>query len=77
MRKARLLCLTDKYEYELISSTGKHKKDYIGQIGKVIHTCVISKDHYVKPILYDVQFGDGAIFCLDDDQINFVKENER
>lgn len=53
MRKARLLCLTDKYEYELISSTGKHKKDYIGKIGKVIHTCVISKDHYVKPILYE------------------------
>ncbi len=77
MRKARLLCLIDKYEYELISSTGKRKKDYIGQIGKVIHICVISKDHYVKPILYDVQFGDGAIFCLDDDQINFVKENER
>jgi hypothetical protein len=77
MRKARLLCLTDKYEYELISSTGKHKKDYIGQIGKVIHTCVISKDHYVKPILYDVQFGDGARFCVEIEQIEFVKENER
>lgn len=74
MRKARLLCLTDKYEYELISSTGKHKKDYIGQIGKVIHTCVISKDHYVKPILYDVWFGDGARFCVESEQILFVED---
>lgn len=77
MRKARLLCLIDKYEEELNSSTGKLKKEYIGQIGKVIHTCVISKDHYVKPILYDVQFGDGARFCVESEQIEFVKENER
>lgn len=77
MRKARLLCLTDKYEYELISSTGKRKKDYIGQIGKVIHICVISKDHYVKPILYDVQFVDGARFCVESEQIEFIKEDER
>lgn len=76
MRKARLLYLNDKYEYELISSTGKLKKDYIGQIGKVIHTCVIRKNHYVKPILYDVHFGDGARFCVESEQIEFVKENK-
>lgn len=29
MQKARLLYLDDKYEEELISSTGKHKEDYI------------------------------------------------
>lgn len=74
MRKARLLYLTDKYEEELNSSTGKLKKEYIGQIGKVIHTCVISKDHYVKPILYDVQFGDGARFCVESEQILFVED---
>lgn len=74
MRKARLLCLTDKYEYELISSTGKYKEDYIGHVGKLIHTCVISKDHYVKPILYDVQFGDGARFCVESEQIEFVED---
>lgn len=72
----RLLYLSDKYEYDLISSTGKLKKEYIGQIGKVIHTCVISKDHYVKPILYDVQFGDGAIFCVEREQFEFVKGDE-
>lgn len=70
--KVKLLSLTDGYEHKLVSSTGKLKKEYIGQIGKVIHTCVISKDHYVKPTLYDVQFDDGAIFCLDEDQIKFV-----
>lgn len=37
MRKARLLYLVDKYENELISSTGKHKEDYIGQVGNVTH----------------------------------------
>lgn len=70
--KVKLLRLTDGYERNLISSTGKLKKEYIGQIGKVIHTCVISKGNYVKPTLYDVQFDDGAIFCLDEDQIKFV-----
>lgn len=70
--KVKLLSLTDGYEHNLKSSTGKPKKEYIGQIGKVIHTCVISKGNYVKPTLYDVQFDDGAIFCLDEDQIKFV-----
>jgi hypothetical protein len=70
--KVKLLSLTDGYERKLISSTGKLKKEYVGQIGKVIHTCVISKGNYVKPTLYDVQFDDGAIFCLDEDQIKFV-----
>ena len=70
--KIKLLSLTDGYEHKLVSSTGKLKKEYIGRIGKVIHTCVISKGNYVKPTLYDVQFDDGAIFCLDEDQIKFV-----
>lgn len=70
--KVKLQSLTDGYERKLVSSTGKLKKEYIGQIGKVIHTCVISKGNYVKPTLYDVQFDDGAIFCLDEDQIKFV-----
>lgn len=70
--KVKLLSLTDGYEHKLVSSKGKLKKEYIGQIGKVIHTCVISKGNYVKPTLYDVQFDDGAIFCLDEDQIKFV-----
>lgn len=70
--KVKLLSLTDGYESKLVSSTGKLKKEYIGQIGKVIHTCIISKGNYVNPTLYDVQFDDGAIFCLDEDQIRFV-----
>lgn len=70
--KVKLLSLTDGYEHKLVSSTGKPKKEYIGQIGKVIHTCIISKGNYVKPTLYDVQFDDGAIFCLNEDQIKFV-----
>lgn len=37
MRKARLLCLTDRYEDDLISSTGKYKEDYIGKVGNIVH----------------------------------------
>jgi len=70
--KVKLLSLTDGYEHKLVSSTGKLKKEYVGQIGKVVHTCVISKGNYVKPTLYDVKFDDEAIFCLDEDQIRFV-----
>ena len=72
----RLLYLSDRYEYDLISSTGKLKKEYIGKLGKVIHTLSITKGHYVKPILYDVQSGDGAIFCLEREQFEFVKGDE-
>ena len=39
----------------------------------ILNTCVISKDHYVKPILYDVQFGNGARFCVESEQIEFVE----
>ena len=37
MQKAILLSLDDTYEEELISSTGKHKEDYIGQVGNIVH----------------------------------------
>ena len=49
--KIKFSRLTDGYEHKLISSTGKPKKEYIGHIGNVIHTCIISKGNYVKPTL--------------------------
>lgn len=75
MRKARLMYLTDKYEEELISITGKHKEDYIGQIGKIRKVLHLydKTTHWID--LFDIEFDDGARFCVDREQIEFVKEN--
>lgn len=76
MRKARLLCLTDRYEDDLISSTGKHKEDYIGRVGNIVHQQDICVLVGTKRYLYDIEFNDGARFCVDREQIEFVGENE-
>ena len=71
MRKAILLYLTDKYEEELISSTGKHKEDYVGQIGKIckVQHLYDKTTHWID--LFDIEFDDGAMFCVDREQIEF------
>ena len=76
MRKAILLYLTDKYEEELISSTGKHKEDYIGQVGKIrrVQHLYDKTTHWID--LFDIEFDDGAMFCVDREQIEFVKGDE-
>lgn len=77
MQKARLLYLDDKYEEELISIAGKHKEDYIGQVGNVTHKQNICVLVGTNKYLYDIEFNDGARFCVDREQIEFVKENSR
>lgn len=74
MQKARLLYLIDKYEYELISSTGKHKEDYIGQVGNIVQQQDICVLVGTARYLYDIEFNDGARFCVEREQIEFVKE---
>lgn len=76
MQKARLLCLVDKYENELISSTGKYKGNYIGKVGKVLHKQKICEITGSNEYLYDIEFDDGARFCVCREQIEFVRENE-
>ncbi len=76
MLKARLLYLTDKYEYELISSTGKHKEDYVGQIGNVTHKQNICVLVGTNKYLYDIEFNDGARFCVEREQIDFIEGDE-
>ena len=76
MCKARLLCLTDKYEEELISSTGKHKEDYIGQVGNIVHQQNICVLVGTTRYLYDIEFNDGARFCVDREQIEFMEETK-
>lgn len=73
MRKARLLCLTDKYEYELISSTGKYKEDYIGQVGDIVHVHKTLTGNGSATNLFDITFEDGARFCVEREQIEFAE----
>ncbi|WP_337525208.1 hypothetical protein [Holdemanella sp.] len=60
----------------MISSTGKYKSDYIGKIGKVgkVQHLYDKTTHWID--LFDIEFDDGARFCVDREQIEFVKENE-
>lgn len=77
MQKARLLYLNDKYE-ELLTNriTGKYKSYYVGKIGNVVHKQnirgIVSSNEY----LYDIEFDDGARFCVDREQIEFVGGTE-
>lgn len=76
MRKARLLYLTDKCEEELISITGKYKEDYIGQVGNVTHKQNICVLVGTNKYLYDIEFNDGARFCVDREQIEFIEVDQ-
>lgn len=74
--KAILTRLNTAYEQSHMSSTGKFKRGYVGQIGEVIHMRNIkgtdSKNRTNK--LYDIKFDDGAILCCDNEQVRIVKE---
>ena len=74
MRKARLLCLTDKYEYDLISSTGKNKEDYICKVGDIVHVHKTLTGNGSATNLFDITFEDGARFCVEREQIEFMED---
>ena len=63
MQKAILLNLDNTYEEELISSTGKHKEDYIGQVGNIVHQQNIYVLVGTTRYLYDIEFDDGVDFA--------------
>lgn len=71
--KAKLLCLVDKYEEDLISSTGRMKEDYIGEIGEVVQVKHLLTGNGSVIRLFDVKFADGAIFCLDREQVELIE----
>lgn len=76
--KAILTCLNTEYEYSHISSTGHKKRDYVGQVGTVIHIRNMKGPDVTKCSnrLYDIQFEDGAILCCDNEQIRILKEKK-
>lgn len=74
MRKARLLCLDDKYEEDLISATGKYKDEYVGEIGNIVHVHKMLTGNGSATNLFDIEFNDGARFFVDREQIEFVED---
>lgn len=65
--KVRLKSLIDDYEPKLIMSSGKFKKDYIGQIGRVV-------EYNCKRALYTIRFLDGVMTVVEPCQIEGVEE---
>lgn len=70
--RAKLTCLVDKYEEDLLSSTGRLKEEYIGEIGDIIHVQRLLTGNGSQTKLFDVKFPDGAIFCLDREQVELI-----
>lgn len=70
--KAKLICLLDKYEEYLFSSTGRLKEEYIGEVGEIIHVQRLLTGSGSVTKLFDVRFADGATFCLDREQVELI-----
>lgn len=70
--KAKLVNLVDKYEEDLLSATGRFKRDYIGEIGDIIHVQRLLSGNGSMTKLFDVKFADGTIFCLDREQVELI-----
>lgn len=67
----RLIKLNDEYESCLRTPKGKLKKDYIGKKGVVLSMNITTIGNYSSR-LFDVKFGDGAKFCLERNQFEWV-----
>ena len=52
------------------------RKEYKEPFGNVTHKQNICVLVGTTRYLYDIEFNDGARFCVDREQIEFVKENE-
>lgn len=63
------------YEEDLINLKGKSKKDYIGEIGTIIHVTIMNTSKSGN--LYDVQFNDGQVWCLDREQFSYYRKSRK
>lgn len=50
------------------------KEDYIGQVGSITHTQKMLTGNGSATNLFDITFEDGARFCVDREQIEFVED---
>ncbi len=73
-RKAKLLKLLDPFETSIINKeTKKYKKDYVGQNGYLIKQMFFSSAGH-NETLYDMEFEDGQVWCVEKKQIKILKE---
>lgn len=72
--KAKLIKLTSGYEHGLVAGTGRLKRDYIGLTGEIIQKRCYKSDVGSHFVLMDIQFPDGALFCVEPEQVRILEE---
>lgn len=72
--KAKLIKLTSGYEHGLVAGTGRLKRDYIGLTGEIIRKRCYKGDLVLRFVLMDIRFPDGALFCVEPEQVRILEE---
>lgn len=72
--KAKLIKLTSGYEHGLVAGTGRLKRDYIGLTGEIIRKRGYKGDMVSHFALMDIRFPDGALFCVEPEQVRILEE---
>ena len=72
--KAKLIKLTSEYEHGLVAGTGRMKKDYLDKVGEIIRKSKYKFDLTASFVLMDIRFPDGALFCVEPEQVRILEE---
>lgn len=72
--KAKLIKLTSGYEHGLVAGTGRLKRDYLDKVGEIICKRKYKSDVGSHFVLMDIQFPDGALFCVEPEQVRILEE---
>lgn len=71
--KAKLIKLTSEYEHGLVAGTGRMKKDYLDKVGEIVRR-KYKFDLTASFVLMDIRFSDGALFCVEPEQVRILEE---
>lgn len=72
--KAKLIKLTSGYEHGLVAGTGRLKRDYLDKVGEIVRESKYKFDLTSSFVLMDIQFPDGALFCVEPEQVRILEE---
>lgn len=72
--KAKLIKLTSEYEPGPVAGTGRLKRDYLDKVGEIICKRKYKFDLTASFVLMDIQFPDGALFCVEPEQVRILEE---
>lgn len=72
--KAKLIKLTSGYEHGLVAGTGRLKRDYLDKVGEIICKRKYKFHLTASFVLMDIQFPDGALFCVEPEQVRILEE---